>query len=197
VAAEDGLVDRSAGSSPYTAAGARTLGYELADQSDTVPDWVVVPMGNGGTIADAWAGLETFADLDFVAETPRMLGVQAARAAAIHEAVTDESASNPEGDTCADSIDVGTPHRRDAAKAAIRDSGGASVTVSDDAIQEATVRLGRTEGVFVEPACAAAIAGVEAARDRSIVDRGETVIAVMTGSGLKDTDTARQALDGL
>jgi threonine synthase len=197
VAAEDGLVDRSAGSSPYTAAGARTLGYELADQTDTVPDWVVVPMGNGGTIADAWAGLETFADLDFVAETPRMLGVQAARAPAIHEAVSDESASDPEGDTCADSIDVGTPHRRDAAKDAIRDSGGASVTVSDDAIQDATIHLGRTEGVFVEPACAAAIAGVEAARDRGLVDRGETVIAVMTGSGLKDTDTARQALDGL
>jgi threonine synthase len=194
VAGESGWVDRSAGASPYTAAGARTLGYELADQTTAVPDWVVVPMGNGGTIAGAWAGFETFATLDFVPDAPRMLGVQSERAAAIHESAAGAGGGEP-GETCADSIDVGTPHRRDDALAAIRDSGGTSVTVSDDAIQDATIRLGRTEGVFVEPACAAAIAGIERARADGTIDRGDTVVAVMTGSGLKDTSTARQALD--
>jgi threonine synthase len=194
VAGKSGWVDRSAGASPYTAAGARTLGYELADQTTAVPDWVVVPMGNGGTIAGAWAGFETFATLDFVAETPRMLGVQSERAAAIHESAAGASRSEA-GETCADSIDVGTPHRGEDALAALRESGGTSVAVSDDAIQEATLRLGRTEGVFVEPACSAAVAGIERARADGTIDRGDTVVAVMTGSGLKDTSTARQALE--
>ncbi|MFC7133928.1 MULTISPECIES: threonine synthase [Salinibaculum] len=192
-ASEDGWVDRSAGASPYTAAGARTLGYELAEQT-AAPDWVVVPMGNGGTIAGAWAGFETFADLGFVEGTPRMLGVQAEGAPAIHESMQDGPTEDGDGTTCADSIDVGTPHRLADARAAIRDSGGASVTVTDDAIQQFTARLGREEGVFVEPACAAAAAGIETARERGTVDAGDTVVAVMTGSGLKDTATARQAV---
>lgn len=194
MAATEEWVDRSAGASPFTAAGARTLGYELADQMSTVPDWVVVPMGNGGTLADAWAGFETFAELGFVAGTPRFLGVQAERAPAIHETVHGES-DGAAGDSCADSIDVGSPHRREDAAAAIEDSGGTTVTVSERAIRDATVRLGRAEGVFVEPACGAALAGIDAARDAGIVDRGDAVVAAMTGSGLKDTATARQALE--
>lgn len=189
---DNGWVDRSAGGSPYTAAGSRTLGYELAEQAG-VPDWVVVPMGNGGTIASAWKGFETFADLGFVEETPRMLGVQSEKAPAIHETLAD-GVGDEDGTTCADSIDVGTPHRLADARAALRESGGTSVAVSDDAIREATTRLGRTEGVFVEPACAAAVAGIETATERGAVDRGDTVVAVMTGSGLKDTATARQAV---
>lgn len=192
--AADGWADRSAGASPYTAAGARTLGYELADQTAAVPDWVVVPMGNGGTIAGAWTGFETFDDVGFLDGTPRMLGVQAEAAPAIHETVHDERVGG-EASTYADSIDVGTPHRHAAAEAAIRDSGGTSVTVTDDAIRRATLRLGRTEGVFVEPACAAGLAGLETALADGTVAHGDTVVAVMTGNGLKDTATARRAVE--
>ena len=188
-----GWLDRSAGATPYTDAGARTLGYELAEQTETVPDWVVVPMGNGGTIASAWRGLETFADLDLASGTPRMLGVQAAGTTPIHEAVT--GADGDGGETCADSIDVGTPHRLDAARAAIEDSGGTSVAVSETAIREATATLGTQEGVFVEPACAAAVAGVKRARERGVIDSGDHVVAVMTGTGLKDTETARAVVE--
>lgn len=191
--AADGWVDRSAGASPYTAAGARTLGYELADQTTAVPDWIVVSMGNGGTIAGAWRGFEAFEDLGFVEGTPRMLGVQAETAPAIHGAVHDEGVTCG-GSTCADSIDVGTPHRQAAAEAAIRESDGTSVTVTDDGIRQSILRLGRTEGVFVEPACGAAIAGIVTAREDGTIDSGDRVVAVMTGSGLKDTATARRAL---
>ena len=193
VTTASGWLDRSAGATPYTDAGARTLGYELADQPETVPDWVAVPMGNGGTIASAWRGLATFATLDIVADTPRMLGVQAAGAAPIFDAV--HGTDSPNGETCADSIDVGTPHRLADARVAIEDSGGTAVTVSESAIREATARLGRQEGVFVEPACAAALAGVERARETGTIDSGEDVVAVMTGTGLKDTATARSVVD--
>ncbi len=193
----DGLVDRSAGASPYTAAGERTLGYELADQTTTVPDWVVVPMGNGGTIAGVWDGFATFADLGFVSGTPQMLGVQAESAPAIHEQVQAETTVETDGDTCADSIDVGTPHRGEDARTALRDSGGSSVIVSDEKIRDATLELGRKEGVFVEPACAAALAGIDAALAAGTIDPGERVVAVMTGSGLKDTSAARQTLENL
>jgi threonine synthase len=193
VTAASGWLDRSAGATPYTDAGARTLGYELAEQTDTVPDWVVVPMGNGGTLASAWRGLQTFAELGLVEGAPRMLGIQADGTAPIHDAV--HGTASEDGETCADSIDVGTPHRQNAALAAIKDSGGTTITVSEAAIRDATADLGSKEGVFVEPACAAAIAGIERAREHGTIDRGEDVVAVMTGSGLKDTATARTVVD--
>ncbi|WP_302080810.1 threonine synthase [Salinibaculum rarum] len=193
VTAASGWLDRSAGATPYTDAGARTLGYELAEQTATAPDWVVVPMGNGGTLASAWRGLETFASLGLADGTPRMLGVQAEGTAPIHDAV--QNTDSEDGETCADSIDVGTPHRLTDARRAIDDSGGTTVTVSETAIRDATADLGASEGVFVEPACAAAIAGIDNARDCDIIDRGERVVAVMTGSGLKDTATARTVVD--
>jgi threonine synthase len=193
VTAASGWLDRSAGATPCTDAGARTLGYELAEQPNRVPDWVVVPMGNGGTIASAWRGLETFADLGIVGGTPRMLGVQAEGTTPIFDAVhgTDSRA----GETCADSIDVGTPHRLTDASKAIESSGGTAVAASEEAIRAATTRLGSEEGVFVEPACAAALAGVERAREDGTIDSGEEVVAVMTGTGLKDTATARSIVD--
>lgn len=193
VTAASGWLDRSAGATPYTDAGARTLGYELAEQPASVPDWVVVPMGNGGTIASAWHGLATYADLDLIEKTPRMLGVQADGTAPIFDAVHDTDSVG--GETCADSIDVGTPHRLTDARAAIGDSGGTAVTVSETAIRNATAKLGREEGVFVEPACAAALAGVRRAREDGTIDSGEDVVAVMTGTGLKDTATARSLVD--
>lgn len=200
VAAERGWLDRSPGASIYTQAGARSLGYELADQADPAPDWLVVPMGNGGTIAGAWSGYRTFAELGYVDETPRMLGVQAAGTTAIHDAITGSiGASDSDrstAETCADSIAVGTPHRLAEAREAIEASGGTSVVVDDDAIRSAATALGRQEGVFVEPACAAAIAGIDAAVERGAIDPSDRVVAVMTGNGLKDGATARSMVEG-
>ena len=191
--ASDGALDRSAGASPYTPAGTQTLGFELAEQAPEA-DWVAVSMGNGGTLADIWQGLSLFERADFLADSPRLLGVQAAGCHPIHDSLADRDASEPTG-TCADSIDVTEPHRGAAAERAIEDSNGTTVTVDDDEIRDALGRLGREEGVFVEPAGAAAVAGVEAALDRRIFDAGESVVAVLTGDGLKDTATALDAVD--
>jgi threonine synthase len=190
--ARRGLLDRSPGATPHVLAGARTLGFELAEQAPGA-DWLVVAMGNGGTAAAAWQGWRAFADLGFVDRTPRLLGVQADGASAIHDAFSDPS-SKPGSDrdrtpaeTDIDSIAVGRPHRLDAACRALRESGGATVTVSDEATREATASLGRTEGLFVESACGSTIAGIRLARERGIVDRGDSVVAVLTGHGLKTT----------
>ncbi len=187
---EPGRIDRSAGANPLVPAGTRTLGYELAAQTDS-PDWLAVSMGNGGTIADIWQGWRLFDQLGYADGTPRLLGVQAAGSTAIHDA---DGASQPDR-TCADSIDVDEPHRRADALDAIEESDGCSVSVTDERIKTALRTLGTNEGVFAEPASAAALAGIEHARQSGIIDVGEAVVAVITGNGLKDTTTAARSLD--
>lgn len=188
---EPGTIDRSAGTSPYVPAGSQTLGFELAEQTDT-PEWIAVSMGNGGTIADIWQGWRLFERLGYTDGCPRLLGVQAERADAIHDP---EGGIADSGGTCADSIDVDEPHRKVDARRAIEESGGTTVTVSDETILESLQSLGSEEGVFAEPASAAAVAGIQRARAAGTIDAGEAVVAVITGNGLKDTATAAESLD--
>ncbi|MXR50773.1 threonine synthase [Halovenus sp. WSH3] len=193
-ASEPATVDRSAGASPYTPAGAQTLGFELAEQAPRA-DWIAVSMGNGGTLADIWRGLDLFSRAGYLADPPRLLGVQAAGCPTIHDRLhgSESGAEQPPG-TCADSIDVDDPHRAEDARTALEESNGATITVSDPSIRDALGDLGAGEGVFVEPAGAAAVAGIETALERGLVDSGERVVAVLTGDGLKDTATALDAV---
>lgn len=191
--ADRAWVDRSAGASPYTGAGARTLGYEIVEQHPSVPDWVVVPMGNGGTLADVYRGLRTFAALDFTAKAPGILGVQSATNCPIHDAL--DGGERRSGTTMADSIDVESPRRAEDAKRAIRDSEGTSVAVTEEEMRAALRDLGKAEGVFAEPASATTIAAIDKARESGIVDRGDRVVAVVTGTGLKDLDAGWRAVD--
>ncbi|WP_336326201.1 pyridoxal-phosphate dependent enzyme [Halovenus sp. HT40] len=194
-ATEGDVIDRSAGASPYTPAGAQTLGFELAEQAPAA-DWIAVSMGNGGTLADLWRGLDLFTRAGYLTDPPRLLGVQAADCPIIHDQLSDEApTATTAGGTCADSIDVHEPHRAAGAARAIEESGGATITIEDDLIRATLRRLGGNEGIFVEPAGAAAVAGVETAVDRGIVDHGDRVVAVLTGDGLKDTATALDAVD--
>lgn len=195
-AAQTGALDRSAGANPFTSAGSRTLGFELAEQAANA-EWIAVSMGNGGTLADIWQGISLFHRMGYLEDPPRLLGVQAAGSPAIHECVR---ASVGTGDpatlgTCADSIDVDVPRRSGDAQRAIEESNGASIVVDDDQIRDALATLGREEGLFVEPAGAAALAGIRRARDRGTIDHGERTVAVLTGDGLKDTGAALEAVD--
>ncbi|WP_415381747.1 threonine synthase [Halosimplex sp. TS25] len=208
VSAERGWYNRNAAMNPYAVEGKRTLGFELAEQAPDA-DWVAMPMGNGCSLAGAWKGLREFERLGFLDETPRMLGVQAEGATAIYDRFVTESADGPDdrndggtgrptdgnGETTADSIDVGVPHNAGKACRALRDSDGDAVVVSDAEILDAQRLLGECEGVFAEPASAAAVAGVRTARERGTVASGERVAVVATGTGLKDTASARRAVD--
>jgi threonine synthase len=175
---------RSGAVNPYVVEGVRTLGLEIAAAVDA--DWVALSMGNGTTLAGCWKGLAAFDRLGHADGTPRLLGVQAEGASAIHDRFHGvDSAERPAG-TVAGSIDVTTPHNAAAACHGLRASGGTAVTVDDDAMLAARRRLGEAAGVYAERAAAAPVAGIEVARERGIVGAGDTVVVVATGTGLKD-----------
>lgn len=196
VSARRGWYNRSAALNPYAVEGTRTLGFEVARGAPTA-DWVAMPMGNGCTLAATWKGLAEFDRLGVTDGTPRFLGVQAAGATAIYDrfvAGTDRASDAGGTETAADSIDVSGPHNAPRACRALDASGGDAVVVDDEAILRAQRLVGESEGLFVEPASAAAVAGVERARDRGVVGADEEVVVVATGTGLKDTATAERAV---
>ncbi|WP_423751482.1 threonine synthase [Salinirarus marinus] len=191
-----GWYNRNAAINPFQVEGKRTVGHELAEQTRTdPPDWVVFSMGDGCTIYGGWKGFREFSELGFVDDAPRMLGVQAEGASAIHDAFHEHDGVDDVADTLADSIAVGAPRNTLKACKALSESDGTSVVVSDDEILDAESTLGRTEGIYAEPAGAAPVAGVRKALDEEIVAPDETVCVVVTGNGLKDTESARAAAD--
>lgn len=201
LSAERSWYNCSAGLTPYVGEGMRTLGFELALEAPDA-DWVVVPMGNGCTLAALWKGLREFERLGQLAETPHILGVQASGASAIFDTyvpVYDGTSTegSPVTGTMADSIDVRRPRSAARACRALEESDGAAVVVDDDAIGRAQRLLGDSEGLFVEPASAAAVAGADRARGRGIVDGDDSVVVVATGSGLKDTATTERVLENV
>jgi threonine synthase len=191
-----GWYNRNCAVNPYLVEGKKTVGLELGEQlNGEAPDWVVLSVGDGCTIAGAWKGLKEMHRLGFLPKLPRMLGVQASGAAPITAAFkAGEERLRPSGsDTLADSIAVGVPRNWRKALRAIRESGGAMVNVEDPEILDA-MRVGaRLAGVFGEPAGAAAVAGLAAAVRQGVVDKGQSAVCVITGNGLKDVKSAMQA----
>jgi threonine synthase len=194
VTREYGWYNRNAAINPFQVEGKRTVGHELAEQTrEAVPDWLVFSMGDGCTIAGGWKGFREFYDLGYVDDTPKMLGVQAEGARAIHDAFHEHDSSDDIAETLADSIAVGRPRNTVKATRALHESGGTSVVVSDEEILHAAQTLGSTEGLYAEPAGATPIAGIRAALAEGIIDGDESVLAVVTGSGLKDATSAMEA----
>jgi threonine synthase len=187
--------NRNAAVNPSLVEGKKTCGLEIGEAfSGDMPDWLVVSVGDGCTIAGIWKGVREMFDLGLAARLPRLLGVQAEGAQPLVRAFRDRreivvrSAA-----TVADSICVGHPRNWRKALAAVRESKGAFVAVPDGAILEAMSAAGRLAGVFGEPAGVAGIAGVRRARREGIVGKTDSALVVMTGSGLKDTKTALRA----
>jgi len=167
---------------PYRIEGQKTGAFEIVDQLGDAPDWLCLPVGNAGNITAYWRGFTEYAASGDAAHTPKMLGVQAERAAPI---VRGEIVRNPE--TIATAIRIGNPARWQEASAALDESGGHILAVSDDEILDAWRMLSRLEGVFAEPASAAGIAGLRARIARGEMDvRGTRIVSVITGHGLKD-----------
>ncbi|MFW5900462.1 MAG: threonine synthase [Halodesulfurarchaeum sp.] len=189
-----GWYNRNAAFNPFQVEGKRTAGLEIAEQTrGDVPDWVVVSVGDGCTIAGVWKGLKEFEKLGYIEETPKMLGVQAEGAPVIHEAFHGEERLEKKAETLADSIAVAAPANLRKAVTAMEESDGNSVAVSDREILEAELALGSTEGLFTEPAAAAIIAGTKKAVETDIIEEGESVVVVSSGYGLKDLENAKAA----
>jgi threonine synthase len=179
---------------PFRLEGQKTLAYEVCDQLEGVPpDALVLPVGNGGNISAIWKGFGEFGKLGITTTRPRMIGVQAERAAPIAKAVkrkqdTIQPVANPQ--TIASAIRIGSPVNWTKVLRAIYESHGTAETVSDGEILEAQKDLAGKEGIFVEPASAASIAGLRKIRESGDIDRSDLVVCVTTGHGLKDPSVA-------
>jgi threonine synthase len=170
---------------PYRIEGQKTGAFEIVDTLGRVPDVHCIPVGNAGNITAYWKGYREYADAGKSDALPRMLGFQAAGAAPI---VLGHPVEKPE--TIATAIRIGNPASWEFAVAAARDSGGSITIVTDEEILEAYHILAATEGVFVEPASAASVAGLMKALERGEVRAGETAVCILTGHGLKDPERA-------
>jgi threonine synthase len=189
-----GWYNRNCAINPVLVEGKKTGGLEAAEQTaQNVPDWVAVSIGDGCTIAGIWKGFAEMHAMGIIDRLPRLLGVQAAGVAPIPYAMEHNKLPAPgDGTTMADSIDVQVPRNWRKAVNALRDGDGVVKCVSDEQILDA-IRLSGKHGVFAEPAAAAALAGVVAALDDQTIKRGESVLAMITGSGLKDIRSSIRA----
>jgi threonine synthase len=170
---------------PARIEGQKTAAFEICDQLGRAPDLHVLPVGNAGNITAYWRGYTEYARDGLVVATPQMLGVQAAGAAPL---VSGVPVADPE--TLATAIRIGSPASWSGAVAARDESGGEIVAVEDEAILDAYRTLAAREGVFVEPASAASVAGLLARARAGRLERGGLVVATVTGHGLKDPATA-------
>jgi threonine synthase len=188
--------DRNGGTNPFLVEGKKTAGLEIAEQfGATVPDWVVVSVGDGCTIAGIGKGLQEMRRLGFIDRMPRLLGVQADGARPMLDAFLSNKDLVPSGaNTIADSIAVGTPRNWRRAIQQIRSSQGDMIAVSDDGILEAMRITARLGGVFGEPAGVAGVAGLKRAIVEGRIKSGESAVVVITGNGLKDVQSAKQAV---
>ena len=190
-----GWYNRNAAVNPSLVEGKKTCGLEIAEQTgEDVPDWVAVSVGDGCTLAGTWKGLKQMRQLGLLPRLPRMLGVQASGARPLVDAFRAGGDFKPgPASTLADSICVGHPRNGRKALAAVRESKGAFVAVTDEAILEAMREAGRRAGVFGEPAGVAGLAGLKLAVAEGIVGRRDSALAIVTGSGLKDVRSAIRA----
>ena len=195
--AEFGWYNRNCAINPYLVEGKKTCGLEIGEQLRAAPpDVVTVALGDGCTTAGIWKGLVEMKTYGVLDRLPRLLAVQAEGAAPLARTFArgDERIEPVEASTLADSINVGAPRNGIKALRAVRASGGAIVTARDEAILAWIPRLARATGVFAEPTAVAALAGLEAALEKGLVSRGERVLHVATGNGLKDTRGAMRSV---
>jgi threonine synthase len=169
---------------PYRIEGQKTAAFEVCDQLGSAPDYLALPVGNAGNITAYWKGFKEYRDAGFIQSLPRMLGFQAAGAAPIVD-----GAIVPEPRTIATAIRIGNPASWQKAVQALEESDGRIEKVTDEEIIEAYKMVARHEGLFVEPASAAALAGVLRLAKAGFFEPGSRIVCVMTGHGLKDPDT--------
>jgi threonine synthase len=171
---------------PHRLEGQKTAAFEICETLGDAPDALFIPVGNAGNITAYWRGFVEAVGAGMSKRRPRMFGWQAEGAAPI---VRGQPVAEPE--TIATAIRIGAPASWQGAIRARDESGGAIEAVSDAEILDAYLSLARREGVFVEPASAASVAGLVKRAQGGGVEGLSSVVCVLTGSGLKDPDTAR------
>jgi threonine synthase len=214
-----GWYNRNAAINPYLSEGKKTVSFEIAEQLGgllcgsgaahgttarggavvpekvfAAPDYVAVSVGDGCTIAGVWKGFKDLYAAGFIGRLPRLVSVQASGCCPVNRAFeTGGPIERAEENTLADSIAVGVPRNGGKALAAIRESGGFTVNVGDDEILAAMRLLGKTAGIFGEPAGVTGTAGLKKAVEQKLIPADAVVVSVVTGNGLKDVASAQRA----
>ena len=187
-----GWYNRNAAINPYLSEGKKTVALEIAEQLGwKMPDYIAISVGDGCTIAGLWKGLKDLYAIGFIDKLPRLISAQAEGCCPLNRAIANNEEWYPmEENTLADSIAVGVPRNATKALNAIKESNGIVVNVSDEEIMAAQKLLGRTCGVFGEPAGVTGAAGVKKLCEMGILGKNDTVVSVVTGNGLKDVANA-------
>lgn len=183
---------------PYRLEGQKTIGFEAVDQLGGVPDRFVLPVGNAGNISAVYKGLRELEALGFIDRLPMMTGIQAAGSQPVVKAIDqnlDVLVPEPEPETIATAIRIGAPVNAEKALVAIRATGGTAAAVTDDEILRMQRDLARMEGIGVEPASAASVAGIRKLAEEGLIDRDERIVCVVTGHLLKDPETVVRQCD--
>jgi len=205
---EFGWFNRSTGYNPFTREGKKTCAYEIwEDLGRRVPDRVVVPTGDGNLLSGMWKGWRDLHSVGLIERLPKIDCVQSEASAAICQAVRrvrDQGDADPDwskvavdevrATTIADSISVGRPRDGLAAVKSVIQSGGEAITVPDEEILVAIPEIAQTTGIFAEPAAAAPWAAVKQMAQQKQIAADESIVCLVSGSGLKDISNAAAAV---
>ncbi|MGQ9472441.1 MAG: threonine synthase [Candidatus Caldatribacteriaceae bacterium] len=170
---------------PHRIEGQKTASFEIWEWLGDVPDFLALPVGNAGNITAYWKGFKELFGRGNISRLPKMFGFQAAGSCPL---VLGKPVENPQ--TIATAIRIGNPASWKGAIAAKEESGGLIGVVTDEEILEAQRMLAEEEGLFVEPASAASVAGVMKMARSGFFSKKDTVVCILTGHGLKDPDIA-------
>lgn len=185
---------------PYQAEGPKTMSFEIVENLGWIsPDWVFVPVGAGGALGGNWKGYREFEELGLIGSKPRMVAVQSAGCAPVVRAY--ERNIDPmkivawdKPDSVATGLMDPFPWDGDAALRALRDSNGTAVAVTNEEILEAQRLLARSEGIFAEPSGVTSLAGLIKLSASGRIERSDSIVVEITGSGLKDPQIAMKGM---
>ncbi len=199
-AREYGWYNRNTGYNPYMSEGKKTVSFEICEQLGwKVPDRIFVSVGDGCIIGGVHKGFKDLLAMGWIDKIPKLMGIQAAGSSYLYQAWknNEDVLTKPPipANTIADSISAGLPRDRIKALAAVKETNGMYLTVSDEEILAAIPHLARGAGIFAEPAGAAAYAGLVKTVNNGDISPDETIVVVNTGNGLKDIGSAMKAVE--
>jgi threonine synthase len=187
---DTGWYQATAELNPLVIEAQKTIAYEVYEQFG-VPNWFVISMGSGGTIHSVWKGFKELQQLGMVESLPKMIGVQLEGCAPIVKRFSERRSKQAKilkASTYALAVLVANPLQGEFAIKAIRESKGLALTVSDSESFNAELQIAKLEGMFAEPASSATIAALKKLIDEGKIGKNESVVCLITGSGLKATD---------
>lgn len=189
----------SSGMNPFRIEGDKTIAFEIIEDLDwQAPEWVFVPTGGGGNLSGEWKGFNEFYQLGLISSLPRMVAVQMRAGASLTDAFLKAKEAVepiPIGNSIGEALLSAYADYGSIALNSLRDSDGKALLVTDDEVLEAQKLLAMTEGIFAEPSSAAVIAGLKKMATNHEIGKGEKVVCLITGNGLKDLSTATKIVD--